>query len=290
MKRLLALMVLCALLLGLGPAPARAANLYIIPDSDTRLLTEAELWAWQYDALAYILNEIFARHGFPFDPDGRFAPWFNSQSWYRMNPRLTKAECYNRLSNLEWKNEQLVKQVRQQMRDQGTKNPGGKTLPGLDPDLLNIPWPFEEYLFTPNQRLPVYSGPGTHYLRGAKGKAVTSTNGTVYVGGTENGWVLVLYRTNNGAARVGYAEASGIKDTVYGTFPAYVPTPAIITQDCPITDDPVGAGAPLAQLREGHPVMYLFPMSNNSVWAYVEANTDQGLLRGCVPLNSIRLK
>ncbi len=287
MKRLTALLLLLVLLT--STLPAGAANFYIIPDSDTRPLTEAELWEWQYDALAYILNEFFARHGFPFDPDGRFAPWFGRQSWYRLNPTLTKAECYDRLSPLEWKNEQLVKQVRQQMRDMGTKNPGGKTLPDMEPDLLNIPGRFEEYLFTPGQRLPVYTGPGTHYLRANNGKALTSTNGTVYVGGVENGWVLVLYRTNAGAARVGYADAATIKDTVYTDAPLTVPQRVTILRDCAVTDDPVSAGGSLATLRAGDTVQYLFSLHNNRVWAYVEANTAQGLLRGCVPIDCVNL-
>lgn len=290
MKRVMAVLMLCALLAGVMPLPARAANFYIIPDSNSRYLTEGELWEWQYDALKYILNEIFARHGYPFDPDDRFASWFGSQSWYRVNPQLTKSECYERMSPLEWQNERLVKRVIQQMLDQGTRNPNGKTLPRMEPDLLNIPMPFEEYLFTPGQRLKVYTGPGTHYVRGAKGKAMTSTNGSVYVGGQENGWVLVLYRTNKGAARVGYTPDSGIKDTVYTDVEAREPRAATITRDCAITDDPVGAGEPLARLRAGDQVTYLFGMYNARDWAYVEARTFAGLLRGCVPNDCVNVQ
>lgn len=43
-------------------------NFYIVDDSDSRYLTRDELWEWQYDALGYIYNEIFARHGRPFRP------------------------------------------------------------------------------------------------------------------------------------------------------------------------------------------------------------------------------
>lgn len=280
-----AALLLTLMLLAL--APAQASNFYLIPDSNTRYLTEEELWEWQYDALAYCLNEIFARHGFTFDADGRFYPWFNRMTWYRAEPKLTKSACYDRLSKLEWDNEVLIKKVRADMRALGTRNEGGKTLPSIEPDLLNIPNIFEEYLFTPNQRIPVYSGPGTYYLRGANGKAMTSTNGTVYVGGVENGWVLLLYRTNKGAARMGYGPAESIKDTVYASMPPIQPQAARISYGCPITDDPVSAGAPLAYLNAGDTVTYLFPLYNDRNWAYVEAQTANGLLRGCVPLDAI---
>ena len=67
MKRIRMLVALAATLLTLLTAvPASIAsglnNFYIIPDSDSRLLTEDELWDWQYEALGYIYNEIFARH------------------------------------------------------------------------------------------------------------------------------------------------------------------------------------------------------------------------------------
>lgn len=285
LKKTAALLLAALMLLAL--APAQASNFYLIPDSDSRRLTEAELWEWQYDALAYCLNEIFARHGFTFNSDGHFYSWFNRMSWYKAEPKLTKSACYDRLSKLEWDNEALIKKVRSDMRAMGTTNEGGKTLPGIEPDLLNIPNIFEEYLFTPGQRIPVYSGPGTHYVRGANGKAMTSTNGTVYVGGVENGWVLLLYRTNKGGARVGYGPADEIKDAVYATLPSAQPTAARMAYGCPITDDPVTAGTQLAYLNAGQNVTHLFTMYNNRNWAYVEADTSVGLVRGCVPLDAI---
>ena len=55
------------------PAPHRAAApryaytaQYIIPDSNTRALTEGELWAYTREALRYIRNELLARHGYIF--------------------------------------------------------------------------------------------------------------------------------------------------------------------------------------------------------------------------------
>lgn len=274
-------------LLALTTVGVSASNFYIIPDSDRRELKASELWEWQYDALGYIFNEIFARHGYPFDPGGSYDRWFSRQTWYRKNPVLTKSECYNRLSNLEWRNEQLVKQVRQQMRDMGTRNPKGKALPNLEPDLFNIPDLFEEYLFTPGQRLAVYTGPGTGYLRAAAGKAMTSTNGTVYVAGWDQGWLMVLYRTNNGGARIGFVDGPSIKGGIYADRLSFEYQDARVVSPCPITDDPVGSYAPLATLRAGDRVTYLTALYNREAWAYVEAWTSAGLLRGCIPFSAL---
>ena len=58
-RKLLACLLVCLFL----PCIAFAELAYLIPDSDARQLTEAELWEWDYESLGYILNEIFARHG-----------------------------------------------------------------------------------------------------------------------------------------------------------------------------------------------------------------------------------
>lgn len=65
MKRMLLSALLGMVLACIMPAALASGinNYFIIPDSDTRLLTEEELWGWQYEAVGYIYNEIFARHG-----------------------------------------------------------------------------------------------------------------------------------------------------------------------------------------------------------------------------------
>ena len=54
---------------------------YIIPDSDTRYLTRSELSGYSSDELAYIRNEIFARHGYIFEKS-KYRNYFSSKSWY----------------------------------------------------------------------------------------------------------------------------------------------------------------------------------------------------------------
>lgn len=103
---------------------------YIIPDSDIRRLTEAELWQYDYDTLGYVLNEIFARHGYHFNRGGKYDEYFRSKDWYCENTRYsTNEEIYaHEISRIEWDNESLVKKVRGDMRAMNTTNPSGMTL------------------------------------------------------------------------------------------------------------------------------------------------------------------
>ena len=72
MKRLLAALLAALLLCGGLMAVASADRMYLIPDSNTRYLTEDELWQWDYESLGYIYNEIFARHGYVFTSGGKY--------------------------------------------------------------------------------------------------------------------------------------------------------------------------------------------------------------------------
>ncbi|MFH1513533.1 MAG: YARHG domain-containing protein [Bacillota bacterium] len=283
LKRIAVLLALLVLLTAQGGA--LASNFYIVPDSGSRRLTQAELWEWQYDALGYILNEIFARHGFPFDPAGKYYPYFFNQSWYKEDASFT----YDWLNDTEWHNERLVKDVRAEMRRTENYNLNGKAVPGIEQPMHNIPWGFTEYPFSPGQKLNVYSGPGTNYVRGANGKASVSTNGSVYVFGWENGWLMILYRLNNGGGRIGYVNGSQLIDSVQTANLSFSYQPTEVLRNCSITDDPMVSAAPLATLPSGTNVTFLCWMQNNTGWAYVEANTADGLMRGCIPADSIAL-
>ena len=54
---------------------------YIISDSDSRYLTEAELSVYTKEQLGYIRNEIYARRGYIFSQP-EYSIYFNSRSWY----------------------------------------------------------------------------------------------------------------------------------------------------------------------------------------------------------------
>lgn len=285
---------LCALLLCLSLAPsARASNFYIIPDSHTRALTREELWDWQYDALGYILNEIFARHGYHFIPGQKYDSYFRAQTWYHENEQYDdNQDIYEHLmTDVEWRNERLVKEVRAEMRALGTRNPDGKPLPAVsyEPPIDGAFSAFTQMYFAPDQRLKVYSGPGTGYYRAANGKAMASTNGAIYAGGWENGWLMVMYWTNGGNVRVGYASSADFNDRINAPMLHFDYAEASITRRCTLTDDPVATYQALETLSEGTNVTYLSEYVNEARWAYVETTALGQPARGFVPADCVRL-
>ena len=66
-----------------SPSPTSAAGgTYILPDSDSRMLTEADLENLGERELMLARNEIFARHGFIFTTQW-IQGYFLTQGWYR---------------------------------------------------------------------------------------------------------------------------------------------------------------------------------------------------------------
>lgn len=101
------------------PAPNYIYNTqYIIPDSNTRALTEGELWAYTREALRYIRNELLARHGYIFG-DNKFGRYFKPKDWYKEGGFENAI-----LTSTEWSNINLVKKVERQMDALGTQNSG----------------------------------------------------------------------------------------------------------------------------------------------------------------------
>jgi len=120
-KRFAALLLTIILLLtGLAPAALAYDPYYIIPDSDTRKLTENELWKYTRETLRYIRNELLARHGYAFSMD-KFYDYFNAKPWYIAGGYNTT----RKLSAREWDNITLVKKVEKAMDKQKTQNSGG---------------------------------------------------------------------------------------------------------------------------------------------------------------------
>lgn len=291
MKRCIALLCLILLILSCA-VPALASNFYMIPDSNTRRLTREELWTWQYDALGYIFNEIFARHGYHFEPGGRYDNYFRAQTWYRENPIYDNQGIYaNLMTNIEWANERLCKEVRAEMRALGTTNEGGKVLPAVafEPEIYGAFSQFQKVHFAPNQKLPVFSGPGTHYHRSANGKALASTNGNVYVGGWENGWLMIMYWTNDYNVRVGFTKSSSFKDKIDVPHLRFEYAPATIARRVQLTDDPVASFQPMATLEAGTKVTYLSEFFNERHWAYVEVTVSGVQMRGFVEASAVSL-
>lgn len=55
---------------------------YIFADSDSRYLTEDEIYALSKEEMRLARNEIYARHGRIFEDEG-LSEYFNSKSWYQ---------------------------------------------------------------------------------------------------------------------------------------------------------------------------------------------------------------
>lgn len=293
-KKLVSFLLACFLVLAALPLSAQASNFYLIEDSDTRLLTKEELYTWQYDALGYILNEIFARHGYHFIPGGKYDNYFRCQTWYSESTQYdTNQELYKTLSQVEWNNESLIKDVRKEMLDSGNANPAGKALPKVSA-LSDVPGVFSSFTkgaFAANQVMKVYTGPGENYYRPSKNgqSPAVSTNDTVWVGGWENGWLMVLYETNKGNVRVGYVAGDSFTDRITAPRLAFTGSDAVITTRCALTDDPVVSYTTEATLEAGTKVTYLSTYVNASSWAYVETTVDGKPCRGFLDISCLSI-
>lgn len=279
-KGLLALLMV-PMLLPLSTGVASEKNdFYIIEDGNQRYLTEAELWDWQYEALGYIYNEFFARHGRAFRPGEKYDVFFRDQAWYAVNPKYH----YGLLNPMEQANEKLVHQVLRDMRAQKTTNLTGKALPhskeeAQSEDVMS----FRSYHLAEGQKLEVYTGPGVNYVRSANGKASVSTNENVKIAGVENGWVVIEYEINNGSKRIGYVNRHGLKDKLDLDEMEFYYDPGKTAEDCILTDEPDGNETPLMQLKAETSVTLLGPYGE---WCYVEVETEDGLARGFIPRSS----
>lgn len=280
MKKWLVALILAALMLSVATA-AMADRMYIFPDSGTRRLTRQEVEQWDYESLGFAFHEILARHGFVFDPNGNYYAYFNSLPWYTPNadPNNDRA-CYPLLSSLEWDNYELIKEVRaaKQYHDYGMSIRDFRTGGVAAPQSF-------VYIALPSGRVfPVYSAPSVNSWRGANGLAEVSTNGAIYTAGVENGWLLILYETNFGGARVGYINAAQLYD-VHLSLPSlnFTRTAATVQQRCTLTDDPLRCSESIAVLQPGTSVTWLASFDGLEGWDYVECRCSGQLVRGFIP-------
>lgn len=280
-RKALSLMVVLLLI----PVQSFAVSLYLIPDSDTRHLTEEELWAWDYESLGYILNEIFARHGYNFIPGEKYDNYFRCMDWYRPNASANNQQaCYPQLTKTEWDNESLVKEVRAKMRAAENWNEGGKSVWDYFHAAEAMLQGFDLLTIASGQMLSVYSAPDASSWRGANGKAQVSTEGSVFAAGWESGWLLVMYETNNGSIRVGYVNGSDMKGAVSNNkLLTFAYDRAVVAADCQLTDDPGRCYAPIMTLKAGATVTYLSTFINQNGWDYIETSCNGQRVRGFIP-------
>ena len=278
------------LLLGSFPlvSPALAAGQYILPHSNIRDLTRQELWEWSYESLGFILNEIFARHGYNFNIGGRYHNYFMQRPWYAPNADSDNSRaCYSQMNSLEWRNERLVKDVREEMRRMNTKNTNGKHYLDYIEDPFDVLSGFQAAGMKPNQKFSVFSAPSAASYRGANGKASVSTNGDVFAAGWDNGWLMIMYATNNGSVRVGYIDGKSIKDRLTLPMLNFSSIPVTVTKATALTDDPAMAFSQIMQLQVGTKVTYLSEFHNRYAWAYVETTFNGKAIRGFIDASAL---
>lgn len=83
---------------------------YVLPDSDTKLLTDADVAGLSAYDLYLARNEIFARHGRMFENEDLKA-YFESKDWYNgtISPQEFDADITSRLSDVEQANIEMIK-------------------------------------------------------------------------------------------------------------------------------------------------------------------------------------
>ncbi len=289
MKRFLAMLCVLACVVCFLPKGALADDLYLIPDSNTRLLTKEELHKWDRESLSFIFNELFARYGYVFKAGGKYDNWFRAMPWYKPNANPDNGKAVMpRVSDLEWKNYYLIKEVIAEKEAMGEHGHDAKkrcyrqlTPPGK--------WSLTGFSYVDmktGQQIPIYSAPSEAAWRGANGKALVSTNGAVWAAGWENGWLLLYYETNNGSIRVGYG--SSAKMTSYPNINVQLQfsyAPATILQGCSVTDDPMKTATTMTTLGAGDKVTYLTTVMNQNgmVWDYIETTIGGRAARGYIP-------
>ena len=141
---------------------------------------------------------------------------------------------------------------------------------------------FRYKAFLGGQTLPVYSGPGYNYWRGANGNAKVTTDEPIYIAGWEGNWLLVTYGTSSGS-RTGYVCTDDMADNFRGKTLSFEYSTRRITQQCNFTDDTSSTNNPIGYLSAGSYVTYLTDFYNGMNWAYVETDYNGKPIRGFVP-------
>lgn len=80
---------------------SQEARDFILPDSDKRKLTEADLIGMDKDTLRLARNEIFARHGYVFK-DEAIKTYFEGKGWYQENTAFDGNLSATEKSNVEF--------------------------------------------------------------------------------------------------------------------------------------------------------------------------------------------
>lgn len=94
------------------------AGNYILPDSNIRLLTDADLKGLSAKELRYARNEIFARYGRKFK-DKELQKYFDNQNWYHGTIEADDFNMDKMLNSIEKKNIKLIEKYENNLSGNG---------------------------------------------------------------------------------------------------------------------------------------------------------------------------
>ena len=139
---------------------------------------------------------------------------------------------------------------------------------------------FFQGTFSPGQKFPVYSAPSTRSWRGANGKAAITSGSEIFVAGTDDDWILIMYELNSGVTRVGYIDPEKITGSYSaGDALSFAKIPMILAKGTEMTDDPVHQKTVMGKLKKGASVVCLAKYQG---WIYVEAKVSGKTARGFI--------
>ena len=139
--------------------------------------------------------------------------------------------------------------------------------------------------FEKGQKFAVYSAPSTRAYRGARGKASITSGSEIFVAGTVDDWILILYELDSGVSRVGYIDSKKIKGSyTAGDTLLLTRTQMKLTEPVVMTDDPVNRTSTIGKLKKGTSVICLAEYRG---WIYVEAKVSGKTARGFIPASSL---
>ena len=156
------------------------------------------------------------------------------------------------------------------------QSPTGGKLPELS---------FFRGTFTAGQKFDVYSAPSTRSWRGANGKASIASGSEIFVAGTEDDWILIIYELNSGVIRAGYINSKKIKGQyTSGNALSFSRTQMTLVTGTEMTDDPIRQQTTIGKLKKGTKVICLAEYQG---WIYVEAKVSGKTARGFIAPSSL---
>ncbi|MBN1777811.1 MAG: YARHG domain-containing protein [Clostridiales bacterium] len=274
----------------LASSLAAAGREYLIEDSNSRRLTENELWKWDYETLGYIFHEIFARYGYVFE-EGNYKKYFVQRSWYTANTNPdNQTQVYDKLTWLEWRNYDTIKAVRQVMRDSGNLNEGGLNWRDVIGEGSSSALNFVSMDLDTDNSATLYTAPS--YFAYSIGRGLYTQYALrpiITVAGWDGNWLLIrLVNAIGSSVSVGYIHKSSIGNYIYAPTLNFEYTRKKCTRSVTLTDDPDYASSELKQLLYGDTVTFLTAYNSGPYrWAYVETTVNGKTARGFIPADAL---